>query len=114
MINLYSNANRKMHIVVFLTAGSKEEAQKIIQALLQEKLVACGTIIDGAESHFWWQGKIDQAKETLLILKTRKALFPKVVKKVKSLHSYEVPEIIALPIVAGNKQYLEWIDESTR
>ena len=103
-----------MYIVIFVTVSSKEEAQKIIQALLQEKLVACGTIIDGVGSHFWWQGTIDQAKETLLILKTRKALFPKVVKKVKSLHSYEVPEIIALPIVAGNKQYLEWIDESTR
>ena len=103
-----------MYIVIFVTVSSKEEAHKIIQALIQEKLVACGTIIDGVGSHFWWQGTIDQAKETLLILKTRKALFPKVVKKVKSLHSYEVPEIIALPIVAGNKQYLEWIDESTR
>lgn len=103
-----------MHIVVFVTVSSKEEAQKITQGLLQEKLVACGNSIEGVESHFWWQGTIDQAKETLLIFKTRKALFPKVVRKVKSLHSYEVPEIIALPVVGGNKQYLDWIDESTR
>ena len=103
-----------MHIVVFITASSKGEAQKIIAGLLEEKLAACVNVIEHIESHFWWQGKIDKAKEVLLVLKTRKALFNKVVKKVKSLHSYEVPEIIALPILSGNKQYLDWIDDSTR
>jgi periplasmic divalent cation tolerance protein len=103
-----------MYIIVFVTAGSKEEAEKIAGGLLKAKLAACVNIIDNVDSHFWWQGKIDKAKEVLLVLKTRKALFSKVVKKVKSLHSYSVPEIIALPVIAGNKQYLDWIDDSTR
>lgn len=103
-----------MHIVVFVTASSKEEAQKISLGLLDDKLVACVNIIDGISSLFWWQGKIDNAKEVLLVIKTRRALLNRLMDKVKSLHSYEVPEIIALPIVAGNKKYLDWIDESTR
>ncbi len=103
-----------MYIVVFVTASSEEEAQKIASGLLKERLVACANIIEQVKSHFWWQGKIDKANEALLILKTRKALFNKLVKKIKSLHSYEVPEIIALPIIAGNKHYLSWINESTR
>ncbi|HBU08761.1 MAG TPA: cytochrome C biogenesis protein CcdA [Candidatus Omnitrophica bacterium] len=102
-----------MYIVVFITAGSKEEAQKIARGLLEEKLAACVNIIDGVESHFWWQGKIDSAKEALLVIKTKKELFNKLAKKVKSLHSYSVPEIIALPIVTGNTEYLNWINDST-
>lgn len=103
-----------MYIIVFVTAGSKEEAEKIASGLLTEKLAACVNVIENADSHFWWQGKLDKTKEALLIIKTKKSLFTKLIKKVKSLHSYEVAEIIALPIIAGNKPYLDWIDESTR
>ena len=103
----------KAYIVVLATVGSKEEAQKIARGLLEEKLAACVNIIDGVESHFWWQGKIDSAKEALLVIKTKKELFNKLAKKVKSLHSYSVPEIIALPIVTGNTEYLNWINDST-
>lgn len=103
-----------MYIIVFITAPSKKEAQKLALGLLEDKLAACVNIIDGVTSHFWWQGKIDKAKETLLIIKTRKALFNKLLKKVKSLHSYEVPEIIATAVISGNKKYLDWIDDSTR
>jgi periplasmic divalent cation tolerance protein len=81
---------------------------------MKNKLAACVNIIDNIKSIFWWQGKIDKAKEVLLIIKTKKKLIDKLIKKVKSLHSYAVPEIIALPIIAGNKKYLEWIDESVR
>ena len=102
-----------MYIVVFITAGSKEEARKISRGLLEEKLAACVNILPGLESHFWWQGKIDSAKEALLVIKTKKELFNKLAKKVKSLHSYSVPEIIALPIVTGNTEYLNWINDST-
>jgi len=108
-----STGFQNMYIVVFITAGSKEEAQKIARGLLEEKLAACVNIIDGVESHFWWQGKIDSAKEALLVIKTKKELFNKLAKKVKSLHSYSVPEIIALPIVTGNTEYLNWINDST-
>lgn len=103
-----------MYIVVFVTASSTQEAEKIASGLLKEKLTACVNIIEKAHSHFWWQGKIDRAQEALLIIKTRKPLFNKLLKKVKSLHSYAVPEIIALPVIAGNRQYLDWIDDSTR
>lgn len=103
-----------MHIVVLVTASSKKEAQKLASCLLQEKLAACVNVIDGVDSHFRWQGKIDKAKEALLMIKTKKPLFNKLQKRIKSLHSYEVPEIIALPIIAGNKKYLDWIDDSTR
>ena len=103
-----------MYIVVLITASSREEAQKIASGVLADKLAACANILENVESHFWWQGKLDQAKETLVILKTRKALFNKLTQKIKSLHSYEVPEIIALPIISGNKAYLDWIDDSTK
>ena len=103
-----------MYIVVFITASSKPEAQKIVSGVLADKLAACANVLENVESHFWWQGKLDQAKETLVILKTRKALFNKLTQKVKSLHSYKVPEIIALPIISGNKAYLDWIDDSTK
>jgi periplasmic divalent cation tolerance protein len=72
-------------------------------------LVACANIIFGVESRFWWKGRINKAKETLLILKTRRENFKRVEKEIKRIHSYEVPEIIALPIVAGSKSYLEWL-----
>lgn len=104
----------KTYIVVLVTASSKEEARKISWRLLEEKLAACVNIIDGLESHFWWQGKIDSAKEVLLMIKTKKELFNTLAKKVKSLHSYTVPEIIALPIVTGSTEYLNWIHDSTR
>ena len=103
-----------MFIVVLVTASSKEEANKIAQGLLQDKLAACVNIIEGIDSRFWWQGKIDSTQEVLLVIKTRKTLFNKLAKKVKSLHSYTVPEIIALPIISGNKTYLDWINDCTK
>ncbi len=103
-----------MNTVIFVTAGNNKEAEKIASALIKKKLAACVNIIQGVHSLFWWQGKVDRAREILLIIKTRKMLLPRVIKKVKSLHSYSVPEIIALPIIAGNKEYLKWLNDSTR
>ena len=103
-----------MHIVILITASKKEEARKIAAKLLKEKLVACVNIMDKVESFFWWQGKIDKAAESLMVIKSTKAKFKKIVKSVLSAHSYTVPEIIALPIIAGHKPYLDWIDESLR
>lgn len=102
-----------MFIVVFITASNKKEAQKLSLALVKEKLAACVNILKGIESVFWWEGKVDKAREFLLIVKTKRSLLPKLVKKVKALHSYSVPEIIGLPIIGANKQYLEWLNEST-
>jgi len=76
------------------------------------KLIACANIVGGIESLFWWEGKIDSAKEVLLVMKTKKVLFKKLEAKVKALHSYKTPEIIALPVTAGSSAYLKWIDNS--
>ena len=103
-----------MHIVVFVTAKDKAEAERIARGLLEDKLVACVNILDGVKSMFWWEGKVDQSPEALLILKSRKDRFSHIVKKVKSLHSYDLPEIIAMPIVEGSEDYLDWIDSSVQ
>ena len=101
------------YLVVLITAGSYEEAHKIADALVSQRRVACVNIVSDVNSLFWWQGKVEEAKESLLVVKTRAVLFPEIVKLVKGIHSYEVPEIIALPIVDGNADYLAWIDKET-
>ncbi len=103
-----------MHIVILITAKDKKEAEKIAKKLIKSKLAACVNIVGGIKSLFWWQGKVDQAKETLLIVKSRKEKFEKIAKLAKAIHSYDVPEIIAIPIVSGFKPYLNWIDDSIR
>ncbi len=102
------------YTVIFITCAGKQEAAKITKALLEKKLVACVNIVDKVESFFWWKGKIDRAQECLLIAKSTRAKLVKITRVVKSLHSYEVPEIIGLPVTGGNKSYLEWIDDCVR
>ncbi len=102
--------NEAERLVVFITVSGEEEGRKIARLLVGARKAACVNILAGVESVFWWEGEIDSEQESLLVVKTRAALFPEVVDLVKSAHSYEVPEIIALPIVAGNKDYLEWLD----
>lgn len=101
-----------MYVVVLVTVSNKEEADKIAKALIQKKVAACVNIIPEINSIFWWQGKADSASELLLLIKSKRSKLASIIKLVKSLHSYTVPEIIALPIIAGEKQYLKWIDES--
>lgn len=102
------------YIVVFVTASSEEEAQKIANSLVEKKIAACVNIVGGVNSIFSWQGKIDRASESLLIVKTKECRFDDLKKEVKLIHSYDTPEIIAMPIVLGDQKYLEWIDESVR
>ena len=101
-------------IVVFITAGTQDEAQNIARILLDERKVACVNIVSGVESLFWWQGKIDKVAEYLLIAKSELSLLVKIVDTVKKAHNYEVPEILALPIIGGNRDYLEWIHSEVR
>jgi len=103
---------KKTPTIVLVTASSREEAEEIVQRLLEEKLIACANIISPVHSLFWWQGKIDQAQEHLILMKTRRDLFEKLTEIVKSLHSYTVPEIIAIPIIEGSADYLVWLNES--
>jgi periplasmic divalent cation tolerance protein len=97
------------YVAVFITTADDEEARLISQALLEQKKVACANIIAGVGSQFWWQGKIDAANESLLIVKTAASLLDEVVTLVREIHSYDNPEIIALPIVGGSQEYLDWI-----
>ena len=100
-------------IIVLVTAKDSEEAEKIAKGLLNKKLVACVNVLEGVRSLFWWEGKVDEASEALLVIKSQKKHFKAIVQEVKALHSYSVPEVIALPIESGNPDYLEWIKEST-
>lgn len=95
-----------------VTTANKEEAEKIARCLLDEKLVACANIIGPASSLFWWTGKITTGEEFVLLMKSHSDLFAKLSERVKALHSYEVPEIIALPITDGSEAYLKWLDSN--
>lgn len=102
------------HIVLFITTATAEEARQISRALLNKKKVACVNIVPGVSSLFWWQGKLDSAQENLLVIKTKASQLNEIIRLVKELHSYDVPEIIALPIIGGNQDYLKWIDEEVK
>lgn len=101
-------------MVIFITTGKDEEAHEAAKTLLKNRDSACVNIVPGISSLFWWQDKLDSAKESLLIIKTKASLLDKVVTLVKEIHSYDTPEIIALPIIGGNLDYLEWIGEEVR
>jgi len=103
-----------MYTVIFITCANKKEAKAIAASLIKQKLAACVNIASKVNSIFFWENKVDSADEILLIVKSKKDLMPKIIKAVKRIHSYKVPEIIALPIVAGDKPYLRWIDASVR
>jgi len=101
------------YIVVFVTAP-EDEAADLAKTLVEERLVACVNIVPGLRSIYWWQGKVEDQPEVLCIMKTRSNLFESLRDRVRELHSYEVEEIIALPILAGNLPYLDWIEENTK
>ena len=96
--------------VVLVTVSGKVEADKITSVLLESRKAACVNIIPGVSSRFWWQGNIDSADEIMLLIKTRPSAVPAIIELVKKNHSYTVPEVIALPIIAGNEDYLSWIN----
>ena len=97
------------YIVLFITTANTNEAWRISKVLLEQRKVACVNIVPRVSSLFWWENKLDSAHESLLIVKTKASLLKEVVGLVREIHSYDIPEIIALPIVGGNKDYLEWI-----
>ena len=100
--------------VVLVTCGSEEEAIKIAHSLVEERLAACVSLVSPVRSIYRWEGKICDEKEWILIIKTQKQRFEELEKKVKSLHSYSVPEIIGLPIIEGSSSYLDWLKEMTK
>lgn len=100
--------------LVYMTAESKQEAEAVGKSLVEEKLAACVNIIDRMESMFWWEGEVQKDNEVVLIAKTKDSLVPELVNKVKSIHSYSVPCVLALPVSDGNQAFLDWIVEETK
>ena len=100
-------------IVVLITAPNDDEAGKISEILVEERLIACANRLP-VHSIYRWKDKTEDDKEILLICKTKEELLDKLIERVRELHSYEVPEIIAVPIVGGSDDYLKWVDESTK
>ena len=98
------------YYVVFITASNEEEAATIATVLVNEGLAKCVNIIKNIRSIYIWQGKVEDGAESMMVAKTKKTDFPALIKRVKELHGYDVPEIIAIPIVDGSEDYLKWLD----
>ena len=101
-------------VVVLITAPDEDEAARIARALVEESLAACVNIVRGIRSVYLWQGRVNDEAECLLAAKTDKALFEGLCRRVKEMHSYQVPEIIALPIAAGLPEYISWLEDVTK
>jgi periplasmic divalent cation tolerance protein len=99
--------------VVFVTVGKAEEAERIAEAVVAEKLAACANLLPGVRSIYRWKGQICRDAETMMVLKTRRGNFERLRARVRELHSYEVPEIIAVPIVEGHGPYMDWLRDET-
>ncbi|HWM64484.1 MAG TPA: divalent-cation tolerance protein CutA [Solirubrobacterales bacterium] len=102
------------YVQVLTTAGSEEEAERISAALVERRLAACVQVAGPIVSRYRWQGAVEEAREWQCLAKTEMARYPEVEAAIRELHSYEEPEIVATPIVAGSKGYLDWIGESLR
>lgn len=101
-------------LVVLVTASSPEEAARVARALVDEQLAACVNIVPGLRSIYRWQGGVEDAEEVLLIIKTGRHLLAALTERVHALHSYTVPEVVALPIIGGAAPYLEWLAAEVR
>ncbi len=101
-------------VFVYITAPSLDEAQSLGRELVERRLAACVNCIEGMRSIYQWQGKIEEAEEVVLIAKTRSDLVDALTRAVKELHSYQVPCIVAVPILGGNADFLAWIEDETR
>jgi periplasmic divalent cation tolerance protein len=99
--------------MLYITAANRDEADKIADALVESRLAACANILGEISSVFWWQGKLTHEREVALIVKTRAALVEAAIARVKELHSYQVPCVVALPLLDGNPDYFAWLKAET-
>lgn len=101
-------------VVVLVTVGSLREARKIAKALVEARLAACVNLSPPVRSIYRWQGRIESAREVLLVIKTSREIFPELQAEIRKLHSYATPEIVCLPIIDGSREYLEWLAQSVK
>jgi periplasmic divalent cation tolerance protein len=102
------------YVQVITTAETQADAQTIASVVVEKRLAACAQVIGPITSTYWWQGKVETAKEWLCTIKSKAALYEELERAIQAIHSYEEPEIIATPIIKGSKSYLAWLDENTR
>ena len=102
------------YCIINCTVANKDDGIKIAQRLIEKKLIACCNIVDNITSLYTWDNKLNTDSEALLIMKTKTQLYAEVEKEIKNMHSYDVPEIICTPIIAGSKEYVNWIEEQTK
>ena len=100
--------------LVYVTLSDAQEAERIANALVTERLAACANILGPIQSIYFWQGQLERSSEVAMLLKTTQALVPAVVSRVKSLHSYDCPAVLVLPVVDGNDAFLQWIRSETQ
>ncbi len=99
--------------LIYITASNAEEAKELGRGLVEARLVACANVIPNMIPIFWWEGRVQEDSEAILLAKTRDALVDRVIEFVQQEHSYDCPAVLALPIQAGHKPFLQWIDEET-
>jgi len=102
----------KMYSLIYITTSGEEESKKIAKKLLEERIVACANIIPSMKSFYWWEGEIEEDKESILILKTRSDNLDTIIRRVKDIHSYDIPCILEIPIQNGSEDYLNWLEDS--
>ncbi len=102
------------YILVSTTVDKKEDADKIAKMVVERRLAACAQVLGPIVSTYWWMGKIETSEEWLILIKSEKSLYDELEKTIKEIHPYKVPEIVALPIIAGSKEYLEWLRSELR
>lgn len=113
MVSRLMSKSRSNILIVFMTAPNRREATRIARSLVREKLVACANIVPEVTSIFHWEGRVQKSREVLLILKTTNRRYHALENTIRSMHSYEVPEIVAVPVARGLDQYIEWVREET-
>lgn len=101
------------NLLVYITAPDRAVARELAEALVHERLAACANIIDGMESFYWWEGKVESAREVLCLCKTTEEGFPALERRAKELHPYKVPCIVAFPIAHGHEPFLRWLADET-
>jgi len=101
-------------VIILTTVSSREDAERIARTIVSEKLAACVSIVDGVSSVYWWEGRVEEEKELLLIIKTSIDKLLELTRRLREIHPYRVPEILVLPVAAGLPDYLTWVEEATK